>query len=311
MNEGHVYWRRPLPSCSLGIPTTLQSLRPDEQKSTWQNISARTGLARLSLDPCINASDDAVMSVLAPTLFTGMAGICAEKRAMALKRVAMWASQRNWYAKVMHSTQPALLLEEDALLSATFCEATKQVLVALPREWDVIFLGHCAEHYSSIPRCSRIGTLDGGLPLFLARAAMPHCSHAMLLSPEGASKFHALMADWNETYSRHVIASLRGHLHDKQACAAWKRQHHKQALDSGHDVEFARLILERKLTAFTVWPQLALQPWQLQPGSHLSIDRFIADRSFPPQCERDTARLRTKLNGRLFEYILDEYIERV
>lgn len=232
------------------------------------------------------------MQALAPGLLSTMATACEPKRAMALKRVAIWASQQAWLANVAAGAHIALLLEEDTLLVRDFCEAMTQVFTALPAAWDLVFLGHCAEHLRSISKCTRVGSLAGGAQsLFLARAVLPHCCHAMLVSPRGAAKLRARMSDWNRTYSRQVLASLRGRARDTPThCTAWKRHHHKQALDGGHDAQIARLVLEGHLAAYTVWPQLALQPWQLQPGSNLAIDTFISDRSLPSKCDGSSKR---------------------
>ena len=91
----------------------------------------------------------------------------------ARKMLGIWATHHRFLAVNRNST--ALLLEDDAILTDSFCESTRHALRALPADWDMLFVGHCAESVPGIRNCTRLAD-----SLWLSRGAYPMCTHVRL-----------------------------------------------------------------------------------------------------------------------------------
>ena len=268
-------------TCSLGLPVVLQTLDVSaEHRRAWKARALSHGIDSFHVQPGVNATDVATMSTHVPPKLSSLR-LTEDDQRMALKKIAMWVVQRGFHARVASGewgSDGAVLLEDDVHLDAHFCARVSRALGALPADgaWDVLFLGHCGESYGGIRSCNRTARQPAE---FLSRGAYPMCTHAFAVSPRGASRLYRLLAGWPSEYVDAVAAKLP---------RRDERRPTKSALDLGHDVKIAKLVDAKKIEAYLVWPQLALQPWQKRPPSRggrlASLAYWTSDTRIPAPC---------------------------
>lgn len=127
-------------------------------------------------------------------------------------QIGCFMSHVNLWKRLNESeqTSPSIVLEDDAQITINLEEIKR-----LPNEFDIIFLGHCAEE-------EREKIFDAGNGIQMQKSVYPRCTHGYIVSQRGAWKLINLMEE-NE--------------HDLPV-----------------DEELAKLILNEKISCFSTYP---------------------------------------------------------
>jgi hypothetical protein len=211
---------------------------------------------------------------------------CAQWRALAAKRVAIWVSHMAALRRAAAAAEPTLVLEEDVRAaepaeSARWAGCLAEGLRARA-DWDLVFLGSCLEQLGRVRACACVDGCDalGVRTLWLARAFQPACTHAILYTARGAQRVldSPRMRGWAAAYwnaSWHVSAGAAGEgeggaaaERGAAAACAWQSKSQRlrlpkdswfRRLNMGHDQVLRSLVGARALRALETWPPILVQ----------------------------------------------------
>lgn len=127
-------------------------------------------------------------------------------------QIGCFMSHVNLWKRLNENNQksPSIVLEDDAQIAINL-----EKIKRLPNEFDIIFLGHCAEE-------ERDKIFNAGNGIEMQKSVYPRCTHGYIVSQRGAWK---------------LINLMEGNEHDLPV-----------------DEELAKLILDGKINCFSTYP---------------------------------------------------------
>lgn len=127
-------------------------------------------------------------------------------------QIGCFMSHVNLWKRLNESNQksPCIVLEDDAQIAINLEEIKR-----LPNDYDIIFLGHCAEEETE-------KVFNAGNGIEMQKSVYPRCTHGYIISERGAWKLSELI----------------------------QAEEHDLPIDE----ELAKLILHGKLTCFSTYP---------------------------------------------------------
>ncbi|KAH9060780.1 hypothetical protein EDB87DRAFT_1789626 [Lactarius vividus] len=154
-------------------------------------------------------------------------------RHLTAAKVACWYSHFQTIRDVANGEREAVMvLEDDVDIEHDMDKRLQALWGALPRDWDVVYLGHCWSDESQHPPLRNISLrLPSGRMAWSALhpASAPKCTHAYVLSRTGA---------------RRIVAHLR---------------HPPFAYSRAIDQALSWLVLSRRLRAYSIVPPVVVQ----------------------------------------------------
>ncbi|KAI0252699.1 hypothetical protein BJV78DRAFT_1308598 [Lactifluus subvellereus] len=133
-------------------------------------------------------------------------------RHLTAAKVACWYSHLQTIRDIANGEdEAALVLEDDVDIERDAKVRLQALWIALPSDWDIVYLGHCWSNESQFPPLSRISLqLPSGR---MARSALhpantPKCTHAYALSRIGARRIVAHLRHPPFAYSRAIDQAL-------------------------------------------------------------------------------------------------------
>ena len=279
--------------CTFPLPTVAVSMNAStEHAYSWRYVAATRGVDAFQMRRGVDSSDERTMATFIPLeLRHSILRLTADLRKIVYRKISNWAVTRSLCADVIrgkfsargHPSGAVLKLEDDAQFLPDFCGASTRVLEALPSrgDWDILYLGHCAEATHRVRSCRRIQGGPRGHE-FVSKGKKPMCTHAYAITRRGARRIYDLLEGWPSVYLERVLAAAepgKGFPGNNTPRMFWQ-------VDWGHDFELAHLIKRNELDAFLAWPPTVVQPWQL--SRRTSSDDILrpAPSRLPAACGR-------------------------
>lgn len=199
---------------------------------------------------------------------------CQQWRDLAMKKVAVWASQLTAYRRA-RELKLALVIEDDVVFVpnlALFSNKLNTLLrymaanVTMTNEADVVFLGSCLEELELVDRCTPLPNRT-----FLSKGVAPNCAHGLLLTNNGLAKFIYHLKDWGSEFIERSLhtksprnCSLAPHIQAAgregvQAVIRGQRMKQFWKLYDGQDAVIRDRIKDGGVSAYHIWPQLIMQ----------------------------------------------------
>ncbi|KXN83351.1 hypothetical protein AN958_01546 [Leucoagaricus sp. SymC.cos] len=142
-------------------------------------------------------------------------------------RIACWYSHISVIHNIANNKEPDLdsayiILEDDIDMEKDIAQQLKVLWVSLPRDWDMVFLGHCwadEKKYPALPimypEPAHAGSNNKDSPHNTTRrinrlhpSNMPKCTHAYAVSKRGARRLLAYLRYPPFAYSRAVDQAI-------------------------------------------------------------------------------------------------------
>ncbi|KAJ7767858.1 hypothetical protein DFH07DRAFT_915474 [Mycena maculata] len=130
-----------------------------------------------------------------------------EHKILSRSRIACWRSHLSAIRRAAAPTpsrQASLILEDDIDIEADIRAQLQSVWGLLPRDWDIVFLGHCWSNESYHPALSLSPARVQATSTHLHPSRAPLCTHAYALSPAGAARVLQHLAHPPYAYSRAI-----------------------------------------------------------------------------------------------------------
>ena len=279
--------------CRLPLPARVLSLDPSARSRHWLSQGDQHGL-NLQIESAVGPAELAE-HVPSKVLRQLEALLVPEALKQARKGLGIWATNHRFLASVANSNATTLFLEDDTLLTPSFCTHTTRALrtIASLPTWDLLLPGHCGGVRDR--NCSRILGTTSNFPLYVTRGLYPMCTHAYIVSPRGAARMHALLTGWPQAYAASVLRTAK---------PGWEttgvprgRRPTKRPVDDMHDVAVAKLVFTGQLEAYPMWPQAALQPWMVSRPHKGGLALGTADRGVPSVCKRSCSQKQNVVAG--------------
>ncbi|KAH8992105.1 hypothetical protein EDB92DRAFT_1797781 [Lactarius akahatsu] len=214
-------WTLPPSHDSTDLATHASMERPH----TSANMPSAKPVASVGPPPLACASGNNVSATFSSNL--------PLYRHLTAAKVACWYSHFQTIRDVANGEHEAVMvLEDDVDMEHDMDKRLQALWGALPRDWDVVYLGHCWSDESQFPPLRNISLrLPSGrmASSALHPASAPKCTHAYVLSRTGA---------------RRIVAHLR---------------HPPFAYSRAIDQALSWLVLSRRLRAFSIVPPVVVQ----------------------------------------------------
>ncbi|KAN0138518.1 hypothetical protein V8E53_003506 [Lactarius tabidus] len=212
---GADFWTPPSSHDSANLASSL----------TFAHMPSAQSLATVDPPPLACAAGNNVSATFSSTL--------PFHRHLTAAKAACWHSHFQTIREVANGEHEAVLvLEDDVDVERDIDRRLQALLGALPRDWDIVYLGHCWSDESQFPPLRNISLrLTSGrmTSSALHPANAPKCTHAYVLSRTGA---------------RRIVVHLR---------------HPPFAYSRAIDQAFSWLVQSQRLRAFSIVPPIVVQ----------------------------------------------------
>ncbi|OSD05740.1 hypothetical protein PYCCODRAFT_1432275 [Trametes coccinea BRFM310] len=211
---------------SLSTPYTLLSsissdASPSDVQSGW--VSDTVGLPANTLTCARNDSIRGVKfrdSLPSFMLLTPGKLACWYSHLIAMRRIAEHWQRSDDDLTLGGPALPAfLVLEDDVDMEQGISEQLSSAWTALPKDWDIVYLGHCWSDESHNPAILQADSIVDDQKTRLHPSFAPRCTHAYALNPRSAHRLLRHLTFPPFAYSRALDQALAWLIQSKRVKA--------------------------------------------------------------------------------------------
>ncbi|KAJ3016490.1 hypothetical protein NUW54_g800 [Trametes sanguinea] len=211
---------------SLSIPDTPLLSIPSDIPTPVINPTRASGTLGRPLDTLTCAKNDSIRGVKLrdglPSFMLLTPGklACWYSHLIAMKRIAEHWRRSGGDSSPAGSDSPAfLVLEDDVDMEQGISEQLSSAWSALPKDWDIVYLGHCWSDESRNPAIVQEDPVFSTQKTRLHPSFAPRCTHAYALNPRSAHRLLRHLSFPPFAYSRALDQALAWLIQSKRVKA--------------------------------------------------------------------------------------------